>query len=131
MAGMSGHQSRSAVGDEPRVFDYDGLCDRLAGKVELVDQLIDLLLAEYPRQQDSMAQLIAEGDSPSVREVAHRLKGQLQTLGVDRAAEQALRIEEMGRRKDLTHAAAALQSLAVQMQCFSEVVTQRRHAHNR
>jgi HPt (histidine-containing phosphotransfer) domain-containing protein len=113
------------------VFDYDGLCDRLAGKVELVDQLIDLLMAEYPRQQDSMARHIAAGDSPSVREVAHRLKGQLQTLGVDRAAAEAQRIEEMGRREDLTHAAAALQSLAVQMRCFSEVVTQRRCADRR
>ena len=125
---MNGHRSKPAAGNAVRVFDYDGLCDRLAGKVELVDQLIDLLMAEYPRQQDAMARNIAAGDSPSVREVAHRLKGQLQTLGVDRAAEEAQRIEEMGRREDLTHAAAALQSLAVQMRCFSEVVTQRRRA---
>ncbi len=123
---MSGHRSKPSAGDAPSVFDYDGLCDRLAGKVDLVDQLIDLLMSEYPRQQESIARHIAAGDSLSVREVAHRLKGQLQTLGVDRAAQEALRIEEMGRREDLTQAAAALQSLAVQMRCFSDVVSQRR-----
>jgi HPt (histidine-containing phosphotransfer) domain-containing protein len=63
-----------------------------------------------------------------LREVAHRLKGQLQTLGVDRAAEEALLIEEMGRREDLTRATVALQALDAQMQCFAEVVTQRRNA---
>ena len=123
---MNGHPSNDSISNVARVFDYDGLCDRLAGKVELVDQLIDLLLAEYPRQQTSIARHIAAGDSSSLREVAHRLKGQLQTLGVDRAAEEVGRIEDMGRRADLAHAAAALQSLELQMQCFSDVVRHRR-----
>jgi len=125
---MSGHRPDRSTSDAARVFDYDGLCDRLAGKVELVDQLIDLLLAEFPRQQTSIAGHIAAADSPSVREVAHRLKGQLQTLGVDRAAEKALRIEEMSRRGDLTHAAQALQSLDEEMRLFCEYVMHRRDA---
>jgi HPt (histidine-containing phosphotransfer) domain-containing protein len=125
---MSGHRSNRAAFEVARIFDYDGLCDRLAGKVDLVDQLIDLLLCEYPHQRESIARHIAAADGPSLREVAHRLKGQLQTLGVDRAAEEALLIEEMGRREDLTRATVALQALDAQMQCFAEVVTQRRNA---
>ena len=124
---MNGHRSNPVVGGELCVFDYDGLCDRLAGKVELVDQLIDLLLADYPRQRDSMARHIAAGDGLCTREAAHRLKGQLQTLGVDRAALEALRLEDMGRRNDLSDAVDALQALEAQMRCFTEVVAQRRN----
>jgi HPt (histidine-containing phosphotransfer) domain-containing protein len=128
---MNGRRSNPAVGGDVCVFDYDGLCDRLAGKVELVDQLVDLLLAEYPRQRDSIARHIAVGDGLCMREAAHRLKGQLQTLGVDRAALEALRLEDMGRRDDLSDADAALQALEAQMGCFADLVAQHRNGRRK
>lgn len=128
METLSGDGNVGSTADAALVFDYHGLCDRLAGKVELVDQLLDLLLADYPEQRQCIAQRAGEGDSAGVREAAHRLKGQLQTLGVNQAAAVAHRLEVMGRDRDLRAADTELAALETQMRLFRAVVAERRQS---
>lgn len=128
MTTMYGDRAHGSSADAALVFDYQGLCERLAGKVELVDQLLDLLLAEYPQQRQCIAERAADGDSRGVREAAHRLKGQLQTLGVNQAATAAHRLELMGRDQDLCNIAGELMELESQMQRFRTVVAERRRS---
>lgn len=125
---MYGDRAIGPAADASLVFDYQGLCERLAGKVDLVDQLLDLLLAEYPQQRQCIAERAAEGDSTGVREAAHRLKGQLQTLGVDQAASAAHKLELMGRDRDLRDVAAELDALENHMDRFQSLVAERRRS---
>ena len=91
-------------------------------------QLIDLLLSTYPADRDGLHQLVACGDAAGLRELAHRLKGQLQTLGVDCAADVALRLELMGRASNLAEAGGALLDLDHEMGRFQTVIAEHRAA---
>lgn len=112
------------------VFDYAGLCDRVAGRVDLVETLIDMLLSSYPTERRGIGERAADRDAAGVRELAHRLKGQLQTLGVDRAAGEALRLELMGKDGCLNDVENALAALDREMDCFAETVVQQRAARS-
>lgn len=111
-----------------QVFDYDGLCERVGGRVDIIESLIDLLLSTYPNDRDGLRSLIDRQDARGLRELAHRLKGQLQTLGVDSAAEVALQLELMGRNASLASAAAALAALDHEMTRFQQVIDEHRAA---
>jgi HPt (histidine-containing phosphotransfer) domain-containing protein len=109
-----------------QVFDYAGLCERVDGRVDVIDMLIDLLLSTYPGDRDGLQRLVERGDAAGLRELAHRLKGQLQTLGVDCAAAVALRLELMGRAANLAEAGCALQDLDHEMGRFQSMIAERR-----
>lgn len=111
-----------------QVFDYEGLCERVGGRVDIIETLVDLLLSTYPNDRAGLQSLIDEQDARGLRELAHRLKGQLQTLGVDSAADVALQLELMGRDARLDSAAAVLASLDHEMARFQKVVTEYRAA---
>jgi HPt (histidine-containing phosphotransfer) domain-containing protein len=111
-----------------QVFDYAGLCERVDGRADVIDMLIDLLLSTYPADRAGLQHLVAGGDAGGLRELAHRMKGQLQTLGVDRAAAVALRLEQMGRAAELSQAPAALADLDREMDRFQSLISEQRAA---
>lgn len=104
------------------VFDIDGLCDRIAGRLDLVDELIQMLLAQYPQDRERLVDRLQADDAPGAREVAHRVKGQLQTLGINRAAEQARQIEYLARDGRIDLALAAVWDLDREIRQFEETV---------
>jgi HPt (histidine-containing phosphotransfer) domain-containing protein len=105
------------------VFDLKGLCDRVAGRLDLVEELIRMLLNQYPQDRERLVESLQAADAASAREVAHRVKGQLQTLGVNRAAEQARQIEYLSRDGRLDLALAAVADLDREIRRFEETVT--------
>lgn len=106
------------------VFDYAGLCERVAGRTDVVDELVQMLLASYPEQRRELEEHVRSGDAPGLREAAHRLKGQLRTLGVNRVAEEAQRIELLARDGRLDDARALLDALDSEMRRFAAVAMQ-------
>ena len=111
-----------------QVFDYAGLCERVDGRVDVIDMLVDLLMSTYPGDRDGLQKLAECGDASGLRELAHRLKGQLQTLGVDSAAGVALRLEMMGRAANLAEADTALLELDHEMGRFETLIAEYRAA---
>lgn len=108
------------------VFDLQGLCDRVAGRVDLVDELIQMLLTQYPQDRNQLVDLLRSDDAAGAREIAHRMKGQLQTLGVNRAAEQARQIECLARDGQTGFALAAVADLDREIGRFKETVAVRK-----
>lgn len=111
-----------------QVFNYAGLCERVDGRLDVIDMLVDLLLSTYPGDRDGLQRLVECGDAAGLRELAHRLKGQLQTLGVDCAAAVALRLEMMGRAANLLAAPEALAQLDCEMERFQALIAEHRAA---
>jgi len=107
------------------VFDLQGLCDRVAGRLDLVDELVQMLLTQYPRDRNQLVDLLERGNASGAREVAHRVKGQLQTLGVNRAAEQARQIEYLSRDGRVDLALAAVGDLDREIRRFEETAAAR------
>jgi HPt (histidine-containing phosphotransfer) domain-containing protein len=111
-----------AAAPDLSIFDYDALCDRLNGRCELVEQLVRMVLSEYQDQRERIAMRVGLEDATGLIEAAHRLKGQLLTVGVDAAADVARRIEEYGRAGRPGGATPLLSELDAQMRRFEALV---------
>lgn len=103
------------------VFDYQGLCERVAGRLDVVDELLQLLHETFPGDRQHLLERLHAADAVGAREVAHRVKGQLQTLGLNNAAEQARHIELLARDGRLDDALAALAELDREFQRFKDL----------
>ena len=67
------------------------------GDLELAIELIESFLETYEAQFESISEAIEDIDMASLGTAAHKFKGTLLTFGVDRAAELASELEEVGR----------------------------------
>jgi CheY-like chemotaxis protein len=95
--------------DEPSeaVFDRQAVLERVDGDKELLQEIVDLFLAEAPELLSTIRESIACRDSITLEHVAHSLKGTVSSLGAGAAREAALRLEIVGRSGDLQNAEVA------------------------
>jgi CheY-like chemotaxis protein len=96
-------------------WDVETTLSRLEGDRELLAEIVGIFLREAPRQLAALRQAIEQGNAEAVTEVAHSLKGQLGYLGIPGAAEQARRLEDLGREGLLSEVGAEYEILARRM----------------
>jgi two-component system sensor histidine kinase/response regulator len=82
--------------------------DRLGGDEGLLQELIQIFLAESPKLMSKLHKAISDSDAEAVMQCAHSIKGELSCLGGDGAAKAAQELETMGRNKKLAGSADAL-----------------------
>ncbi|MCX7839586.1 MAG: response regulator [Anaerolineae bacterium] len=75
---------------------------------DLVQQLIDLYLADVPERLNALRQAIAQGDATRLAQTAHSLKGSSANIGAQRVARVCLELERCGKANDLTSVAEQL-----------------------
>ncbi|MBL8851438.1 MAG: Hpt domain-containing protein [Planctomycetaceae bacterium] len=122
-----GDKSRAGgAGMSKSIFDYQGLCERVAGRVDMVEELLGMLRASYPVDRQQLLEKLHAADARSARDIAHRVKGQLQTLGLKCAAERASQLERLSRDGQLEQALAALADLDSEFRRFEELELERR-----
>jgi HPt (histidine-containing phosphotransfer) domain-containing protein len=80
------------------------LLERVDGDLELLAQLVELFNQALPDQLREIDAAIAGNDSLRLSRQAHSLKGALLNLAAAPCSELAHRLEEMGRKNDLTGA---------------------------
>jgi HPt (histidine-containing phosphotransfer) domain-containing protein len=85
----------------PPVLDHELAMIRVGGDAELLKELAQLFLEEYPRLVAELHAAHASGDAHQVERTAHGLKGSIANFGARQAVEAALQIEQLGRQGDL------------------------------
>jgi two-component system, sensor histidine kinase and response regulator len=90
------------------VFNREVALDRVGGDEELLDELVDLYLAEYPRLLQKIRAAVSTGDAPGLYRSAHSLKGSLGALAAEDALEHVLELETRGRATQLEDTASIL-----------------------
>ena len=100
---------------EAAEFDREAMLAELGGDEELVTELIDTMRAEAPKLVDEVRVAVEAADAALVTRAAHTLKGAVSNFGARAAADAALRLEQMGRAGDLSHASPALATLEMEM----------------
>lgn len=93
------------------VFDRELALARVGGDEELLRELAQLFLQDYPRLMAELRQAWQRGNAKQVEEIAHGLKGSVANFGAKRAVEAAYRIEQLGRQARLEPVAEAVHSL--------------------
>jgi two-component system, sensor histidine kinase and response regulator len=86
---------------------------RVGGDTELLREIADLFLDDYPKALVELRCAAARGDAKAVERTAHGLKGSVANFGAKAAVDAAFRIESMGRDRKLTEVPQFLQTLEV------------------
>jgi CheY-like chemotaxis protein len=102
-------------GQSAAVFDREQTLDRVAGDRALLKEIVELFLESAPESIDELRRAIAKGDAAALERAAHSLKGAVGNFGARATQAAALRLETMGRTKDLTHAEEAFALLAEEL----------------
>lgn len=71
------------------------------GEPDLIVELIDLYLAEFPKKLSAMKDFVMNNDWDSLKRIAHNLKGSSANLGVNGIAQLCQKIEQTDFSKSL------------------------------
>jgi PAS domain S-box-containing protein len=93
------------------VLDRAYILDRVGGKVENLNRLVELFLGESTQLMRDIKDAIASGEASKLRHAAHSLKGAAAIFGVGAACAAAQDLETLGQRGDLTGAEEAYAAL--------------------
>lgn len=91
---------------------------------DLLTQLFGIFRDQGPAGIESMRQSLADGDTASLRETAHSLKGSYRSLGTPRLARLAEALENLGRAERLQGCAALVDALEREFRSTSDALGQ-------
>ena len=74
---------------------------RVGGDTELLREIGQLFLEEYPTMLTRLAAAVANQDANAVDRTAHSIKGSVANFGAQAAYQAALELEQMGREQNL------------------------------
>lgn len=90
------------------VLDRAVALERVGGDSELLQEMAQLFLEEYPSQLEAVRAAVQARDPKALERSAHSLKGSVGNFGAAAAQDAALRLELLGRRGDLQEVDQAL-----------------------
>ena len=99
----------SAIGST--ALDRSLALSRVGGDAELLKEIAQLFIAEYPRVLNELHEAMARGDARLVERTAHGLKGSVANFGAPAAVEAARMIEAMGRAQQLAEVSQVVRTL--------------------
>jgi HPt (histidine-containing phosphotransfer) domain-containing protein len=68
---------------------------------QFAEEIIELFLAEFPKQFGNLRQSYVHGDAPGVSLYAHTLKGSSRQFGLEELGDLFRQMEELGERNSL------------------------------
>ena len=93
------------------VLDRELAMTRVGGDAELLKELGDLFLEEYPRLMGELRAAFDQRDAKQVERTAHGLKGSVANFGAKPAVDAAFQIEQLGHSGKLDSVADLLRTL--------------------
>jgi two-component system sensor histidine kinase/response regulator len=101
-------------------LDLAAAMGRVDGDRDLLMELIDLFLKEYPGQREELQGALRDGEARRIKETAHSLKGALGNIGATGAFQIAYALEAEGRNGSLGNAPALLLRLDREMERLAD-----------
>lgn len=99
------------AGTSEALFDKEVALSRVGGDVELLKEIAELFLDDYPKSLSELREAVEARDPKRVERSAHGLKGSVSNFGARSAVDAALKLETMGRAQKLVEVEQVLQSL--------------------
>lgn len=93
------------------VFNRAAALERVGGDQELLQEIVELYLGEYPALLSEIQSAVSRQDAQQLYRSAHTLKGSLGALGAEAAQQGALALEMSGRQGQLETAGSMLADL--------------------
>jgi CheY-like chemotaxis protein/HPt (histidine-containing phosphotransfer) domain-containing protein len=128
------NQSKDSGGEQEKMnplVDSEAALARVGGDAQLLAELADLFLIEYPRLLEKTRQGLELGDFERVGSSAHQLKGLLAQFGCEAGRAASLRLEsasKAGQLEEAGNAAAELERLLSAARPELETLAQAGHS---
>jgi HPt (histidine-containing phosphotransfer) domain-containing protein len=87
--------------------DLNAALNALEGDRELLRRIAQLFVVQTPQLLVEIREALLRGDAEALERAAHKLRGSVCNFFATNAHDAALRLEQMGRDKDLTGGAEA------------------------
>jgi HPt (histidine-containing phosphotransfer) domain-containing protein len=100
------------------VLDRATALARVGGDMELLQEISELFLDEYPRALDAMRKALAIGDPKMLERSAHGLKGSVANFGARAAVDAAAELEQLGHAQKMDQAPQVLAALEKALACL-------------
>lgn len=90
------------VEEQLRQLDEAAALTRVGGDRDLLREIVDLFLSDYPNTLDQIRSAVQSRDAKALEHHAHSLKGSVSTFGAQEAFDAAFSLERKGRNHDLS-----------------------------
>ena len=104
-------EQRNKMVNDILVLDRALALSRVGGDEDLLREIAELFLDDYPQLVEKIKQALAANDPRGLERASHSLKGSVANFGADPAYQAALELERIGRSNDMSHAPAAYHRL--------------------
>ncbi|WP_442506675.1 Hpt domain-containing protein [Novipirellula sp. SH528] len=99
---MEGEVKPDKMSPDTMFFDRDALLQNTGGDLAFVNKLIEMFQFESRRQLATLRDAIGTRDGDTIKAAAHVLKGSVSLFGAHACVAEALKLEEMGEKDDLS-----------------------------
>ncbi len=106
----------NVIANEKEVLDRNKILEQTGGNEEALKEIVELFAVESAKLMKRIRDAITSEDVSELQLAAHTLKGSIRIFGAERSAEAALRLETMGRDKNLLDAEEAWQVLVKEIE---------------
>ena len=105
------------------IFDRTSLLARLDGDVELLEQILEVIVADCPSRLTAVDQALAANNAQGLAAAAHAIKGAALNLSANRLAVVAGALETIGHHGELDDAPPFVASLHREVEQFLDQLT--------
>jgi two-component system sensor histidine kinase/response regulator len=103
--------SKPLTQTEGESLDRELALSRVGGDIDLLKEIAQLFVQDYPRVLEELHQAVNGGDAQAVERTAHGLKGSVSTFGARAAMEAARTLENLGRARKIEELNQVLHTL--------------------
>ncbi len=111
------------IAEVQEIIDRDRLLEQIGGNTEALKEIVDLFAVESAKLMTQIRNAITNEDPSELQRAAHTLKGSIRLFEVERPAAAALRLEIIGRDKNLAEAEQAWLVLVKEMERLLPMLT--------
>lgn len=108
---MNVENPQAPVEEQFHQLDEALALSRVGGDTDLLREIAELFLADYPCTLDKIRSAVLARDASAIERHAHSLKGSVSTFGAENAFNAAMVLERQGRTGDLADVEAGLSQL--------------------
>jgi len=116
-------KQNDTISDEVEILDRDKILEQTGANEETLEEIVELFAAESAKLMKKIRDAISNKDASGLQRAAHTLKGSIRIFGAERAAAAALRLETMGRDKNMVDAEEAWQVLVKEIERLKPLLT--------
>ena len=115
---------RPGAGESDAPWNQTAALESVRWDADLLVVVAKAFLREHLEQQQRLQAAIEEGDAPTVKRMAHLIRGVMSTFGAEKAITLAEQLETMGRTEELQGADALFESLRETLAVVAAALTE-------